>query len=144
MYELTLLKCNVNITRFVWQQSLLTGHQCLSPYARKVLTVALISCRHMGQSCRLGAQLTQVTRCPHGRKTTPTSSSIQILHRRASLRRRTSSSSENAVPSPANWSVTYCDRQVNVKSLCITWKYTEGAESQHYLFLHLALDRAER
>jgi hypothetical protein len=116
--------------------SLLIQQQCLSPYARNVLTVALISCRHMGQSCRLGAQLTQVTRCPQGRKTTPTSSSIQILHRRASLRRRTSSSNESATPSSADWSVTYCDRQVKVK-------YTQGVELYHYLFLTLALDSGE-
>ena len=105
------LKCNINIhnTRFVWEhpvqqdcKSVLPRQQYLPPYARKVLTVALISCRHMGQSCRLGAQLTHVTRCPHGRKTTPTSSSIQILHSRASLRRRTSSSSDSTAPSPAD------------------------------------------
>jgi hypothetical protein len=81
-----------------------------SPHDRKVLTVALMSCRHTGQSFRLGAQFTQVTRCPHGKNTTPTSSSIQILHSRASLSRRTSSSRDGDAPPTADWSITHCDK----------------------------------
>jgi hypothetical protein len=46
-----------------------------------------------GQSSRLGAQLMQVVRCPHGKNTIPTSASMQILHSLASFRIRFSSSS---------------------------------------------------
>jgi hypothetical protein len=57
-----------------------------------VRTVALMVCRHNGQSGRLEAQVMHATKWAQGNITTPNSWSKQILQRRASFKRRFSSS----------------------------------------------------
>ena len=46
----------------------------------KACTVPLMVFLHIGQSTIAGAQVTQHTRCPHGRKIMPTTVEKQILH----------------------------------------------------------------
>lgn len=54
-----------------------------------------IGWRHNGHVVRAGAHITQVSKCPHGRKTTPTSSAMQILHSTFFNRRSDSSDAGN-------------------------------------------------
>jgi len=60
-------------------------------YARNIRTVPRMYARQIGQFRKAGAQLLQHDRCPHGKNTTLTSSSMQTLHVFASFSCRFSS-----------------------------------------------------
>lgn len=93
--KLTLLALRVVIV-YLANCRALAGAVVDEAQARKVRTVARISCLHMGQWVSEGAQKRQVERWPQGRKTTATSLSMQILQSRASFNLRFSSSNETA------------------------------------------------
>jgi len=63
----------------------------LKNYAKNIRTVPRINARQIGQFRNAGAQLLQHERCPHGKNTTLTSSSMQTLHVFASFSWRFSS-----------------------------------------------------
>jgi len=52
----------------------------LKNYAKNIRTVPRTNARQIGQFRNAGAQLLQHERCPHGKNTTLTSSSMQTLH----------------------------------------------------------------
>jgi len=57
----------------------------LKNYAKNILTVPRMNARQIGQFRKDGAQLLQHDKCPQGKNTTLTSSSMQILQILASF-----------------------------------------------------------